>query len=280
MKARLLTFLTTIIVCAFLTEAQTLTATYVELADSADYYIKRELWKDAERVTVAALRHEPANKSNYLLWSNLGIVRTQLNDYEGAMQAYEVGLASAPKSTTLLTNRARTQLTFNHPEEAFADLDAALAVDSLLQWPLKMRGLLKVQFADSNGALRDFKLYLEHYPNEAIIAEGMGEAEAMLGNYTTAREHFLEGIKLDETDSECTEKLLLLAFSQNKLADEEPILTEAIRKWPRNPLLYLYRGVIHKNRYQNKEAEIDKKLAIDYGADPQTVEIFFPENRK
>jgi hypothetical protein len=87
-------------------------------------------------------------------------------------------------------------------------------------------------------------------------------------------------MKLDETDSECTEKLLLLAFSQNKLAAEETILKDAIRKWPRNPLLYLYRGVIHKNRYENKEAEIDKKLAIEYGADPQTVEIFFPENRK
>lgn len=71
-------------VCALSSGAQTLTATYIELADSADVYMKNERWGDAERVIVNALRHEPANKSNYMLWSNLGTVRTNMGDYDGA----------------------------------------------------------------------------------------------------------------------------------------------------------------------------------------------------
>ena len=82
--------------------AQTLTKRYVELADSADYYMKRDRWRDAERVIVTALRHEPANPSNWLLWSNLGVVRTHSDDYKGAMEAYDVGLASAPESAVSL----------------------------------------------------------------------------------------------------------------------------------------------------------------------------------
>ena len=56
--------------------SQTLTRTYIELADSADNYMKRERWEDAERMIMGALRHEPANRSNWLLWSNLGLVST------------------------------------------------------------------------------------------------------------------------------------------------------------------------------------------------------------
>ena len=58
MKIR--TFIITLLsLCALHSGAQTLTATYVELADSADRYIRQERWADAERVIVKALRHEP-----------------------------------------------------------------------------------------------------------------------------------------------------------------------------------------------------------------------------
>ena len=101
MKARTILISTTA-VCALQMGAQTLTATYVELADSADNYIKHERWADAERVIVKALRHEPANKSNYLLWSNLGTVRTNMGDYNGALQAFDIGLSSAPKEVIVI----------------------------------------------------------------------------------------------------------------------------------------------------------------------------------
>ena len=100
--------------------AQTLTKRYVELADSADYYMKRDRWRDAGRAMA--------------LWANPGVVRTHSDDYKGAMEAYDVGLASAPKSTVLLSNRAWTQLSFGHGDEALKDIDATLALDSLQAW--------------------------------------------------------------------------------------------------------------------------------------------------
>ncbi len=279
-KATPLASLTLLIVCAFVSEAQTLTATYVALADSADYYIRKERWHDAERVTVQALRHEPANKSNYLLWSNLGIVRTQLDDFEGAMQAYEIGLACAPHSTTLLSNRARTLLTYNRTDDALADLDSALALDSLLQWPLRMRGLVMLGKGKPEAALDDLKRYLDHYPDDATIRIALGDAESMLGHYDRALEHYEKAEGLDKDSPEATEKILLAAYADHRLAEQEPRLKEALREWPRHAMFYLLRGTLHRQRYQTEDAELDKKLAVEYGADPHTVEIFFPKSRK
>ena len=51
---------------------------YLALVDSADNYIKRERWTDAEQTLLSALRLEPGNFTNSLLLSNLGVVRTNL----------------------------------------------------------------------------------------------------------------------------------------------------------------------------------------------------------
>ena len=80
--------------------------TYIQYVDSADNYIKRENWEAAERMTIAALRLKPANKLNYLLWSNLGDIRTRQQNYEGALEAFEIALASAPRKELILNNRA------------------------------------------------------------------------------------------------------------------------------------------------------------------------------
>ena len=54
---------------------------YMACVDSADYYIKKELWQDAEYFTLKALKTEPGNSANWLLWSNLGEIRMRLGKY-------------------------------------------------------------------------------------------------------------------------------------------------------------------------------------------------------
>lgn len=280
MKVRLLTILITIIVCASTSGAQTLTATYVALADSADHYIKHERWADAGRVIVEALKHEPANPSNYLLWNNLGIVRMETGDYEGAVQAYDIGLASAPKSTQLLSNRARTLLKFNHTDEALADLDKSLALDSTLQWPLRVRGIILLGKTKPEAALRDFNTYLRHYKEDATVMTARGDAWVLLNDYDKAMGDYRRAAELDEEDPEPTDKLLFLAYTRSALADEEKTLRAALRKWPKHGNFHLLLGALHRERYQNAEAEEDRKLALEYGADPQTVELILPKIKK
>lgn len=251
-------------VCALQSGAQTLTATYVALADSADRYMKAERWADAERVIVKALRHEPANKSNYLLWANLGVVRTNLQDYDGALEACDIGLATAPRSTALLSNRARVLLAKGQRAAAKEDLTEALAVDSTLQWPRKMRGILRAADGDTTGAEEDFKIYTSKYGDDAAILEAEGDMAAARGDVDKAVTKYRAAYAL-EPDENLLGRELLVAYSFGKIEDVADDIAEGLRKYPRNGTLYLIRAMLNKARYQTSAMESDLKTALEFG---------------
>lgn len=246
--------------------SQTLTSTYVQLADSADYYISNKLWSDAERVIIKALKHEPANKSNYLLWSNLGIVRENEDNYEGAVEAYTIGLSSAPKSTVLLTNRARALLSLNHREEALDDLEKALAVDSTLQWQSKMRGVLLASLDEDAQALEALEKYTEKFGNDPLVLETMGDIYGGEGDFDMMIEYYKKSYETEQ-DSDLLQKMLLTAYAYGKLEDMSEILREGIKKFPRNGTLYLLRAMLNKASYQTDAYESDLKTALNLGVD-------------
>lgn len=246
--------------------SQTLTSTYVQLADSADYYISNKLWSDAERVIIKALKHEPANKSNYLLWSNLGIVRENEDNYEGAVEAYTIGLSSAPKSTVLLTNRARALLSLNHREEALEDLEKALTVDSTLQWQSKMRGVLLASLDEDAQALEALEKYTENFGNDPLVLETMGDIYGREGDFDRMIEYYKKSYETEQ-DSDLLQKMLLTAYAYGMLEDMSEILREGIKKFPRNGTLYLLRAMLNKASYQTDAYESDLKTALNLGVD-------------
>ena len=265
---RRLTTIIAIIVCVLTMGAQTLTATYIELADSADRYIKAERWEDAERVIIKALRHDPANRSNYLLWSNLGIVRMNRGDYPGAKEAIDSGLASAPHSTTLLTNRAKANMALNHRQEAIEDLDQVLAVDSTLQWPMKMRGMLRAIVGETERAKSELTKYEERYGKDATVSETLGDISNAGGDYDEAIKRYKEAYEL-EGEVATLDKMLLTAYYYGKLEAESKELERGISRHPSEGLLYLLRAMLNKSRYQSIDMERDLKIANDLGVDPQ-----------
>lgn len=268
-----------IAVCALSSGAQTLTATYVELADSADVYIRHERWADAERVIVKALRHEPANKSNYLLWSNLGTVRTNLGDYDGALQAFDIGLSSAPRSTILLSNRARALIAKGDNAKALADLDMALEIDSTLRWPRKMRGLLRATANNLKGASADFETFVRMFGKDSTVEEATGDISLHHGDLSSALTHYKEAYNI-ETNDQVLHKLLLTAIEAAKLEDYEEILGIGIRNHPRDGNLYLIRAYLKKNRYQTSDMEQDLKRAKELGADSNLYELLMDTRSK
>lgn len=256
--------------CAFTGFSQTLTRTYVELADSADNYMKRERWEDAERVIVQALRHEPANPSNWLLWSNLGVVRTNRDNYAGAMEAYEIGLAGAPRSTVLLNNRAWTQLSYGHIQEACGDLDSSLAQDSLQAWPRKMRGLLEIG-SNPVRARRDLTVADSLAPKDAAVIAGLADLDAAAGILTKAQELYERSLTL-RPDPQTSFKALLIMTEKGNFTEAQSRTISALAKWPQDANLHLLRALQHKITYQQEASEKERKLALGYGADPLLVQ--------
>ena len=269
-----ITFILLIIVCAFPTEAQIFTPEYLALADSADPCIKKEKWPEAEHYIRKALKTEPANKSNYLMWANLGMVCSYQNNHRGALEAYTIGLSTAPRSTSLLTNRAASYLAVGLNREALEDLTTALEVDSTLQRARKLRGITLATLDQGEKALQDFDKYEADFGEDATIADLRGNIMLKKQQPVEALKYFKKSYRLEPEESTAL-KLLTTAYLSGHLEEERDILEECIKKYERNGNFYLLRAALNRMLYQTSAMESDLKTAQRLGADKRLSDMIF-----
>ncbi len=252
---------------------------YIEYVDSADYYIKREMWNDAERMTVNALKKSPANKLNYLLWTNLGEIRMRQDRPEDAIQALEIGLAGAPQNTTLLNKMASALLQIGKDSLAMEELDKSLHIDSIQRWPLRMRGMLYLAKKEYEKANTDFERLMKFFPLDEASYKGLGQIQAIKGNSKEALELYSKALSI-KGDEETWFYKITIEIESGNLNEAEEDLRYAMKRFPRCGNLFLLRGLIHKIKFQNEAAGIDRKIALEYGSDPLLVEKILPSEKK
>ncbi|MDE7349500.1 MAG: hypothetical protein K2N25_00390, partial [Muribaculaceae bacterium] len=254
---------------------------YLALADSARYHIGKEEWGEAARCTREALRLEPGNASNAMLFSNLGLAAGMEGKFGEAMECFEIALSRAPKSIPVLTSKAKIQIKSSDIDGAKETLDTILALDSLAEWPLQTRGLLRMRDGDYKGAFTDFKRLTKSHPDNTWGYGGLAKCMEMQGYLSEAAGYYSDAISkskpYDEDRVEFQLGLIENLGHTGKLTEALGIAKEALEEHPHDGRLYLLRGWIKKLLLIYREAEADKKLAIDYGVDLQTIERFFPE---
>lgn len=252
---------------------------YIALADSADNYIKKERWREAEQTILSALKMEPGNFSNSLLLSNLGVVRTNMGKYQQAVEDFTLGLSIAPRSSVLRTNRARTRLFMGDYDGALADLNGTIEIDSLQQWPLQMRGLLYLGRNKTDSAKNDFSRLAMLNPKSPNAYSGLARVAEIEGNSEEALKLYNKSIEIED-DPETRFSRILLKINMGKYSEANEEINESVKLYPQIPDFYIARGYLHRLNFRNDEALIDKKIALDKGADPQLVEQFIPKIRK
>ena len=254
---------------------------YLQLADSARYYIGKEQWADAARCTREAMRLEPGNVGNTMLFSNLGLAAGMEGKIGEAMECFEIALAKAPKSIPVLTSKAKIQIKASDTEGAMQTLNTILTLDSLAEWPLQTRGLLRMREADYKGAFSDFMALSKAHPDNTWGPGGLAKCMEMQGYLSEAAGYYSEAIAKTLPDDEDRVEFQLGLIENlghtGKLTEALDVAKEAIGEHPHDGRLYLLRGWIKRLLLIYREAEADKKLAIDYGVDHQTIERFFPE---
>lgn len=249
---------------------------YTALADSADGYLKRERWADAARTLRQAMRIRPGNPANALLLSNLGVAQTNLGQYDDALQSFEAALALAPRSTAVLSNRARTYMSMRRNADAIADLSQALRIDSTLLWPRRMRGWLRLaETNDVEGALQDFRYHTTAAPDSADAFRGRGIAAYYSCLYAEADSALSRAIELEPSDDEAMLWRAATRIITNQFADAAADLSKAISIAPTNGDLFMLRAYLNRLRYRNTDAESDLKNARSYGANPQLTLMLF-----
>lgn len=252
---------------------------YYNLIDSADNYIKKELWQNAESTLISVLREEPANFNNAMVFSNLGIVRTNLGRYDEALEAFGLGLNISPGSTVLLNNRAKTLMITEDFLGALEDLNQSLKIDSIQEWPLSMKGMILINSNNLNDAEVTLKSLIRNFPENARAYFGLGLIEEKNGNFKEAVKYYEKSLSIEE-DEDIYPFLILLMVQDNLYSEAAEIIRKCIGNYPENPIFYILRGYLSRLNYRYDEAEADRQLAISKGADPQLVENYLPKGRR
>lgn len=248
---------------------------YYERVDSAEFYISKERWAEAERVLKDALRIEPGNILNSMLLSNLGYVQHSQGKLGDAIESYTVGLAMTPNSLVLKKHRASAYIDAGMIDEAYSDLSDAIRIESKNLWSRSKHGLIALEKGLLDVAKNDFETILDIDATSSEGLLGMALWADYSGEYRLAIDYITQLLeKRKNADDFFTRALLYIKVNDLPAADDD--VREGLKLDSQMGDLYLLRAYLHKLRYRNQEAEIDKKLAIDYNADAQLVQQFFP----
>ncbi|MBO5445130.1 MAG: hypothetical protein J5995_07290 [Muribaculaceae bacterium] len=254
---------------------------YYQLADSARFYIARERWSDAARCTREALRLEPANAGNVMLFSNLGLASGMEGKFGEAMQCFDIALERAPRSIPVLTAKAKVQVMASDADGALATLDTILKLDSVAEWPLQTRGLLRLRQRDFKEAAEDFLAITRLYPENSWGPGGMAKCMEAQGYVSEAAGYYDDAARRCPEGSDDRVEFQLGLIENlghiGKIQEALDAAKEAIAEHPHDGRLYLLRGWLKRKIFLNREAEADRKLAINYGVDPQIIEQFLPD---
>lgn len=254
-------FFSIIITLAAIIPSAAQTQTYYDLAGDADVAIAEGRWQDAATALEKAMELRPGNPSNILLMSNLGIIYCNLGKDSLSLATLDRAHELAPKSVTVLMNRADVLLSMQRENEAYRDLSTIIALDSTLVSPLYQHAMLSLRRGDKEQALNDCNLLKEIAPEniETYIANG---------SYNSAIEQWIDAIPYYTTAIEiqpsaqlyCARAVCYLMLQ--RLGEASADITSGLELSPDDKELYLYRAYLNKMRYLTDDARRDLLKAL------------------
>ena len=146
--------------------------TYQELSERAVAATEQDSLSLAEKYIEQALKMEPANPHNALLFSNLGTIQHRQHRYEQALDSYTLALNIAPRAIPALMNRAALYLELGKDDLARIDYSLVLDLESDNQEALLMRAYIHMRQRNYNFAKSDYERLLKLAPGATMAVWG------------------------------------------------------------------------------------------------------------
>lgn len=242
--------------------------TYTALTEQAHTCITNDSLEQAETLLLQALKLEPHNSRNALLFSNLGLVQRRLGRYDEAIESYTLALNTAPLAIPMLLDRGAIYLEKGLTDRAYVDYCQVLDKDKENTEALLMRAYIYTTRRDYKAAQIDFDQLLKLDPQSYNGRLGLALLEQKMGKLREALDRI--NTLLAEKQEDATLYVARAGIEQElKHIDLMMIdLEEAIRLDPTLVDAYLMRGHCYLEQKRKGLARQDFEKAISLGVPP------------
>ena len=239
--------------------------TYDELIDKAMDAVEQDSLLLAENYFKEALRLEPANMRNSLLFSNLGTIQRRMGKKEEALESYSLALNKTPFSVTMLLNRASLLMEMDYLDRAFTDYCDVLDIDRKNPEALMYRAYIYMKRRQYQEARMDYRSYLEMNPENKTARLGMALVNQKDRRFQESLEEFNRLIVDYPKDASLLKARAELEVDMNLLDMALLDLENAARLTPDDPEIYVMCGDIYLLQDKKREAYVAFEKAIELG---------------
>ncbi len=143
--------------------------------------------------------------------NNLGVARARTGDWQGALDAYERGLVTAPGNVPILTNMARLYQERGDLAKATEMLSQIEDVQTTNPFYFVYRGELALARGNAEDALDFMRTALKLDSEIPEVHVGLAKTYLALGDVPKARHHVERALRLDATHREARGMAVMLA---------------------------------------------------------------------
>ena len=273
--------------------------------------LTRGKWDDVEEELVKLVEDHPENADVFLLEGELLIRREKYTEAEAALRKALMARSGDPRLVYVLAKsqilaghvkegRQRMaevlQMDEQHPlailgvaksmraEERYAeavrllrrlsDEKAPLGPPSLQAEAHRMAGDILVRQGKGEDAVREMTQALAKKEGDAEILADLGRLYYQRGQYMAAFQQYVTINTLGQPRLDATIGQIRSLLAMRKLGEASEAIIKARRKWPKDPQLPYYQGIVFEERDHIKKARAEYQTAL--GKDPQ---FFFPTIR-
>lgn len=236
---------------------------YIALFSKAEDATSKGDWAQAEIYLTDAIQYNKSNPANVILLSNLALIQFQQGKDSIALQSINDAVKIMPNSTTL-SNRAKILKAMGRIDEAYADYETIINLDSTLLEPRYIHGLIALSKSDLTTAQHDFFKLEQIAAENSIAIKGMAIFYFYTHQYEKAIPYYNKLISLDNSaENYCNRATCHLIM--NNLQDASSDISEAQKLYPNNGELYLLRAWLNRLYYRYNDAKVDAQRAIELG---------------
>lgn len=254
--------------------------TYDELITRAMDAVEKDSLYQAEQLFKEALRLEPSNMRNALLFSNLGTIQRRMGKNDDAVESYSLALNLTPYSVTMLLNRASLYLEMDYLDKAYVDYCNVIDLDDKNQDALRFRAYIYMRRRQYQDARNDYQRLLEAIPGEKTARIGMAMANQKLNRHRESLEEFNRLIVDYPKDASLLKARAELEIVMNSLEMALLDLEHAAKLDPNDADIYIMCGEIYLAQGKKREAYAVFEKAIELGVPRPLLEDRLKESKK